>query len=117
MTTYTPNHDGIDKAHQLIDAHQYVLESSWGDAQPDSDEENAKIDRSDTEEFGLWHLAVEPAAGEDTKEHYAFPYGDFQRVHRSALIAAKSRAAQNGHDAIVGVADELLTHLDDVAGD
>jgi hypothetical protein len=38
-------------------------------------------------------------------------------VHRSALIAAKVRASQNDHDAIAEAADELLTHLDDVADD
>ena len=41
-----------------------------------------------------------------------FPYGDFHRVHRSGLIAAKQRAAQRDHDDIERAADELLVLLD-----
>ena len=54
-------------------------------------------------------------SAEETKDRYGFPFGDFQRVHRSALIAAKVRAAQNDHDAIVDAADDLLTRLDEAA--
>ena len=112
MTTYRVNQDGVDKARELIDASQYVLESSWEDDQPDPDDENEKLDRSDYDDFGLWHLAIDTGASEDTKDRYGFPYGDFRRVHRSALIAAKSRAAQFGHDEIERAAGELLDHLD-----
>lgn len=114
MTTYRVNEDAVEKARELIDTHHYVLESSWEDAQPEADEENAKLDRADHEAFGLWHLAIDAGASEETKDRYGFPYGDFDRVHRSALIAAKGRAAQFGHDAIEQVAGELLDRLDSV---
>ena len=54
---------------------------------------------------------------EETKGRYAFPYGDFTKVNRAALIHAKQRASQNGHDAVEKAADELLQHLDTKAGD
>ncbi len=114
---YEVNRVGVDKARELIDAGQYVLESSWTDQQPDADEENADLDRHDWDQFAQWHLAVDPDAAADTKEHYGFPYGDFRRVHRSGLIAAKSRAAQFGHDAVADAAGTLLDHLDEVSAD
>jgi hypothetical protein len=112
---YRVNDSGVAKARELIDAHQYVLESSWSDEAPSADEENADIDRHDWDQYGDWHLAIDNEASEDTKDRFGFPYGDFRRVHRSALIAAKVRASQNDHDAIAEAADALLTHLDDVA--
>ena len=62
--------------------------------------------------YGAWHLAVDPDASEETKGRYAFPYGDFAKVNRAALIHGKQRAAQNDHDAIEKAFDELLQRLD-----
>lgn len=117
MTTYEVNEAGVDKARAMIDAGQYVLDSSWTDEQPEPDEENADLERHDWDQFSEWHLAIDPDAAEETKERYGFPYGDFRRVHRSGLIAAKGRAAQFGHDAIADAAGALLDHLDAVSGD
>ena len=116
MTTYHRNTAGIDKANQLIDAHQYVLESDWSEAQPSPDDENEKIDRDGYDGFGEWHLAIDPDAGEGTKERFGFVFGDFRRLHRSGLIAAKQRAAEWDHSEIVKTADELLERLDAGSG-
>ena len=40
MASYEVNKAGVAKARQLIDAHQYVLDSVWGDAQPSTEDEN-----------------------------------------------------------------------------
>lgn len=109
---YRVNDDGVAKARQMIDSNQYDLETEWGEAAPSSEESNAKIDRDGYEGYGEWHLAVDTEASEGTKDRYAFPFGDFKRVIRSGLIAAKQRAAQNDHDAVEKAADELLDRLD-----
>ena len=112
MTTYRRNTAGIDKAEQLIDAHQYVFDSDWSEAQPSPADENDKIDRDGYDAFGEWHLAIDPDASDETKERYGFVFGDFRRVHRSGLIAAKQRAAEWDHSEIEEAADELLQKLD-----
>lgn len=109
---YRVNDDGVAKARDLIDANQYDLDTEWDDAAPSTDQSNDKIDRDGYDGYGQWHLAVDTEASEDTKDRYGFPFGDFQRVVRSGLIAAKQRAAQNDHDAVEKAADELLEHLD-----
>jgi hypothetical protein len=113
MTTYRVNEDGVAQARKLIDAGTYDDSTEWSDAAPSADEENAEIDKHGYEGFGAWHLAIDPDASEETKGRYRFPYGDFSKVNRAALIHAKQRAAQNDHDAIEKAADRLLQHLDE----
>jgi hypothetical protein len=113
-TTYTPNRAAVAKARQMIDSHQYDIDTPWSDGAPSTEDANAKIERDGYDGYGEWHLGLDDEASEETKDRFGFPYGDFRRVHRSALIHAKQRASQNGHDEIVAAADELLAHLDEV---
>ena len=110
---YDVNETGVRKALSLIQANQYTLDSDWGDAQPAADEENDHIERHGWDGFAEWHLAVDPSQPTDTKERYGFPYGDFRRVHRTGLIAAKQRAAQYDHRDVERAADEVLSLLDE----
>lgn len=112
MASYRVNDDGVAKARSLIDAAQYDLDTEWEEAQPSTDEENAQIERHGYDGFGQWHLAIDTGASAETKDRYGFPYGDFRRVFRSALIAAKQRASQFGHDDVERAADGLLEELD-----
>jgi hypothetical protein len=115
MTTYRVNKAGVDKARAMIDAKQYDMQTSWSDAAPSADDGNAQIERHGYDGYGEWHLGIDTEASEGTKDRYGFPFGDFSRVNRAALIHAKQRASQNGHDEIETVADELLGHLDAVS--
>jgi hypothetical protein len=116
MTTYRVNKAGVDKARQLIDDGQYDTETSWSDAAPSADDGNDHIEKHGYDGYGEWHLGIDTEASEETKDRYGFPYGDFSKVNRSALIHGKQRASQNDHDEIEAVADELLEHLDEVRG-
>lgn len=113
MTTYAVNKGGVAKAKKMIDAGHYDLKTSWSDAAPSASEGNEQIERHGYDGYGEWHLGIDEDASEDTKDRYGFPYGDFSRVNRAALIHAKQRASQNGHDQIAEVADQLLGSLDD----
>ena len=112
MTTYRVNQDAVAKARELIDAGKYDDSTEWSDAAPSTDQENAEIEKRGYDGYGAWHLAIDPDAGEETKGRYKFPYGDFAKVNRAAVIHAKQRASQNGHDAIEKAADDVLAHLD-----
>lgn len=100
--------NGLEHARRLVaDAH-YVKDSDWSEAQPSTDDENDFIDRNGWGAYAGWHLAEDTDEGEETKGRYKFPYGDLRRVHRSALVAAKQRAAQQGYDDVEQAADRLL---------
>lgn len=113
MTTYRVNKAAVEQARKLIDAGKYDDETEWSDAAPSTDEANKEIERHGYDGFGGWHLGIDADASEETKGRYAFPYGDFTKVNRAAVIHAKQRASQNDHDQIVKAADEVLRHLDE----
>jgi hypothetical protein len=112
MPTYKVNDDAVKHARKLIDAGTYDDKTEWSQAAPSADEANSEIDKGSFDDFAQWHLGINPDASEGTKGRYAFPYGNFKKVNRAALIHAKQRAAQNDHDEITKAADELLERLD-----
>ena len=116
MAKYLLNEAAVAKARRLIDAHQYVLNSDWGEVQPRAEEQNAYLARHSWDEYAQWHLGLTEGAPEQTKARYAFVYGDFRRVHRMGLIACHYRAAEWRHKEIELAAHELLQRLDAVIG-
>lgn len=113
MPSYSVNETGVRKARQLIEARQYVLDSSWGDAQPDAAAENQYLETHTWNEYGEWHLGLTDGATEETKSRFAFVFGDFRRVHRMGLIACRYRAAEWRHKEIELAAHDLLQYLDE----
>jgi hypothetical protein len=116
MAKYAVNESAVKRARELIDAHQYVLESDWGEVQPDAAVQNAYLERHSWDDYASWHLGLTEGATEKTKARYAFVFGDFRRVHRSGLIACVYRAAEWGHKAVELAAHDLLQHLDRTSG-
>ncbi len=112
MAKYAVNGAGVNKARQLIDAHRYDTETPWSDAAPSASQGNDQIERHGYDGYGEWHLAIDTEASQETKDRYGFPFGDFRRLNRAALVHAKQRASQNGHDEVAKVAGELLETLD-----
>ena len=116
MARYTLNDHAVAKARDLIRARQYVLDSEWDDAQPSAADENAYLDRHSWDDYAEWHLGLTTGATDETKARYAFVFGDFRRIHRSALIACVFRASQWRHKAIELAAHDLLQELDAKTG-
>lgn len=116
MATYTVNPAAVAHARRLIDGRQYVLDSDWGEVQPDAGAENAYLERHTWDDYGAWHLGLTEGANDDTKARHAFVYGDLRRVHRSGLIACIYRAAEWRHKAVELAAHDLLQRLDQMAG-
>jgi len=112
VASYGVNKQAVAHARELIDARQYVLDSDWGEAQPGAEAGNQYLERHGWEEYALWHLGLTRGAKDGTKARYAFVYGDFRRVHRSALIACVYRASEWRHKAIELAAHDLLQYLD-----
>ena len=116
MATYSVNPEAVLRARALIEAKQYVLNSNWGEVQPDADAQNAYLEAHSWDDYALWHLGLTEGANDETKARYAFGYGDFRRVHRTALIACVYRASEWRHKEVELAAHDLLQDLDRVAG-
>jgi hypothetical protein len=116
MASYTVNDEAVARCRRLIEAKQYVLDSDWGDVQPDAEAEAAYLERHSWPEYGAWHLGITEGANDETKARHAFVYGDFRRVHRTGLIACVYRASEWRHKAVELAAHDLLQALDKAAG-
>ena len=116
MASYDVNPDAVAHARRLIDSRQYVLDSDWGDVQPNAEAENAYLEKHPFEDYAAWHLGLTEGANEGTKARHAFVYGDLRRVHRSGLIACVYRASEWRHKKIELAAHDLLQRLDQMAG-
>ena len=112
MARYAVNDRAVEFALELIAKRRYVLESRWGEVQPDAAAENAYLEDHSWEEYACWHLGLTEGAKDGTKARYAFVFGDFRRIHRMGIIACHYRAAEWRHKEIELAAHDLLQALD-----
>jgi hypothetical protein len=87
---------GYEHAKSLVTEAQAVLDDrdAWSEHQPSTQEENEFIRAHGIAEYAKWHLGVDDEKPRESKGHYKFPYGDFRKVHRCAVLTAESRAGQ-----------------------
>lgn len=90
------NDRGFEHARATIRDGNYVVDDrdDWSEHQPSSQAENQFIAENGYTEYGRWFLGIDDDEADDTKARYKFPYGDFAKVHRCAVLAAESRAGQ-----------------------
>jgi hypothetical protein len=90
------NKKAYTHARELIGDGKVVLDErdAWSEHQPSAEQENEFIRLHGFDEYGKWFLGIDDEEGEQTKGRYKFPYGDFEKVHRCAVLAAESRAGQ-----------------------
>jgi hypothetical protein len=112
--TITLNKKALANAEKLIKAGEATHDQrdDWSEHAPSTADENDFIERNGYAEYAKWHLGEDTSASEETKGRYSFPFGDFAKVHRCAVIALESRAAQNDHGSIASAAKSLLEKID-----
>ncbi|PWD51155.1 hypothetical protein C8046_11365 [Serinibacter arcticus] len=76
MARYEVNDDAVAHCRELIAAGRYVIDSDWGDAQPDAERENTYLARHSWSEYAGWFLGLTDGASDETKGRYAFVVGD-----------------------------------------
>jgi hypothetical protein len=110
------NRSAYEYAQDLIKKGKAVYDErdDCSEHQPSAAEENAFIDEHGWNEYAKWYLGVDDEHDEETKEHYKFPYGDFEKVHRCGLLAAESRASQYKHEDVAKAVGHLHGMLEAV---
>ena len=108
------NKKALEHARKLVEQGKVVHDErdDWSEHAPSADDENRFIEKNGWGDYALWHLGEDPDKSEETKGRLSFPYGDFTKVHRCAVISLESRAAQNDHDDIAREAKRLLELID-----
>ena len=97
----------VEQGRVLMD-----LRNAWSEHRPSAADENDFIRQHGFAEYAKWHLGIDDRHAENTKARYKFPFGDFKNIHRSALLAVKSRARQYGYIDIENVANRLLEMIE-----
>jgi hypothetical protein len=108
------NKAAFEYARELIDGGHVVVDErgAWSEDQPSAEEENEFIRLHSFGEYAKWHLGVNDNQGGDTKARFKFPYGDFNNVHRCAMLAVKNRAAQYKYYDIENAAAQLVEMIE-----
>ena len=103
-------------AKALIAKGKAVLDSrdDWSEHQPTAEDENRFIEKHGIAEFRRWHLGIDESEPEQKKSRYKYPYGDFKKAHRCAILAIESRAGQYKHSDIELAAAHLHGMLDEL---
>jgi hypothetical protein len=111
------NQRGYDHARELVSERRAVLDDrdAWSEHRPSAQQENAFLEAHGFGEYGRWYLGVDDEMGRETKGRYKYPYGDFEAIHRCAVLSAESRAAQRDHDDIRSAAAHLHGMLEALA--
>jgi hypothetical protein len=117
VATVKLHRTGFEYAKQLINERKFVHDDrdQWSEHQPSAEDENKFIEEHGWAEYGKWHLAVDTGARLNTKGHYKFPYGDFQKLHRCAVLAAEVRAGQRKYGDIEAAAAHLHGQIDEAS--
>jgi hypothetical protein len=108
------NQRSYGHAKRLVARGNVVLDErgAWSEHQPTAQAENSFIEAHGFDEYEKWHLAIDDEAAERTKQRYKFPYGDFEKLHRCAVLAIESRAGQYKHVDVELAAAHLHGMLD-----
>ncbi|MCA9906409.1 MAG: hypothetical protein KC547_21285 [Anaerolineae bacterium] len=109
--TIVVNQEGLEQAIKLVEKADFRLNSVWAENRPSTAAEDRYIADQGLNAFGLWHLAINTDAQEDSKERYAFPYGDFRSLHSTSVEQIRHQAQLNGQGDLVQAADEILDLL------
>ncbi|MEA2330140.1 MAG: hypothetical protein QOH58_278 [Thermoleophilaceae bacterium] len=111
------NRRAYEHAQALIKDGRYVEDDrdDWSEHQPTAEQENAFIEEHGFGEYSKWHLGVDDTHRDDTKAHYKYPYGDFEKVHRCGVLSAESRAAQQDDQDVEAAAAHLHGMLEALA--
>jgi hypothetical protein len=93
------NRTAFQHAKELVREGRVVVDErdAWSEHQPSTPKENEFIEVHGFAEYGKWHLGIDDVEHKNTKARYKFPYGDFEKVHRCAVLSAESRAGQYKH--------------------
>lgn len=115
VRTVKLNRSAFNYAKSLIEEGKFVPDDrdQWSEHEPTAAEENRFIEQHGWSAFGKWHLGVDPDASEETKAHYKFPYGDFEKVHRCGVLSAEVRAGQRKYTDIETAASHLHGMIDE----
>lgn len=105
------NSVGAAHARSLVSSGDVDKSSAWSFSAEDGDALLGE-EGDDWGSYAQWFLAVHDDQPDDTKAHYGYPFGKNGKVYRSALVAIRQRAGQQGATALESLSGKLLAQID-----
>ena len=108
------NQAALTHANGLIRRGEIVHDErdDWSEHAPSASQSTAFIEKEGIADYAKWHLGEDTEKGDGTKGRYLFPYGDFTKIHRCAVVSGESRAGQYNHAEIEKALKKLLSAID-----
>ena|SRR5271157_6140405 len=108
------NRTAYEHAKRLIEQGKFIDDErdAWSDHHPSTQTEKDFIKKNGFSEYSKWFLGVNDGYREGSRRHYEFPSGDFERVHRCAILAAQNLAGQGIYFDVKNAAANLLAIID-----
>ena len=102
------------QARTLIAQGRFVYDEpeTWSEHHATTRTENEFIEAYGLAAYGSWFLGTNGAYQEGTRRQHELPYGDFESVHRCALLAARRRAAEQKSLEIEQAVADLLALME-----
>ena len=111
------NQRAFQHAKHLITRRRFVLDKgdAWSEHRPTSRRQDAFVAVHGIRSYSTWFLGIDEEAPEGSKARHKFPYGDFENVHRCAVVSAELRAARYRYRAIESAAAQIRALLEERA--
>ncbi|MCW2882781.1 MAG: hypothetical protein JWQ95_6881 [Sphaerisporangium sp.] len=103
------NLKAYEQARKLVKEKKIVLDqrADWDAHRPSAEQQNQFLADHGFGEYSKWFLGIDDERDENTKDRYKFPYGDFDKLHKCAVLSAEVRAAQYNYEDIETAAAHL----------
>lgn len=105
------NSVGSHHCASLVSAGDIDKDSAWSFGADDGDKLLGS-DGKNWANYAQWFLGEDTTAADQTKARYKYPFGKDGKVFRSALIAIRSRAAQQNDDPVFNAAGHFIDEID-----
>jgi phage I-like protein len=111
----TLNRAGVAHAKSLIKTGHVKDDAAWGFSAADGNRILGKAPKdatpADWKRYASWHMGINQAAKENSKDRYKFPFGKGGNLYRRALRAVAQRASQFNYPKISEAASAMIEIL------
>ena len=106
------NYEAFKQAESIILHGKVDMTSTWAKVMPPTDVQSAFQKKLGLEEYAKWFLAYDADEPEDSPKRFHHLIGDFDKVHRSALLAIRAVAEKENDNNILIAVKELMRQVD-----
>jgi len=106
------NHSAFEQAKSLIKAGKVIQNGDWYNTRPSLKDENKNLQDIGWNDYCHWFLGINHDVADHTKGRLSFLYGDFEKVHRDALIEAQKLAEEYQYRDIFEAVNTLIVRID-----